>query len=232
MARYGEPNGVGQAATAATLGGAAVAAGGAAYAAGKHGEVKANEGRAVAAERKRGQEQRKYNAAVDAAKKANPAYKQAKGNRPNKRFTEGRKLVPADEARLAAKTTANEAKTALQGSRKAFGRGVKTAIGGAGLALAGGGLNEYLRSRRIRQEREAGKSRFSEAFGALKAQHGAQDTPVRDKHKEIAALAPKRPPEGSRTFAENPATGKHEEQKSARVKAWEDSWRKQLGEDS
>ena len=227
MARYGEPNAVGQAASAATVGGAALAAGGAAYAAGKHGDVKRAE--KVVGEREKSL---KYAEADYRRAKKTPGFVARKNGSPDARFKGSKPAKAADVKRKEVRSTVNEARTAMVGQKKLMGRGVKTAIGGAGLALAGGGLSEYLRSRRIRQEREAGKSRFSEAFGALKAQHGAQTTPVRDKHKEIAALAPKRPPEGSRTFAENPETGKHEEQKSARVKAWEDSWRKQLGEDS
>ena len=172
MARYGEPNAMGTGLTAATAAGAATAAAGGAYAWNKSSALRDRKQTAAAAEREFSAKSRSYKGAEARVKAENPNYKPRKNGAPDKRTNAGKTLAADYEAKSSAKGAMNAAKTEVAATRGKMLRGAKVAVGGAAVAGAAGGLNEYLRARRIRQDRERLAQSTQQAMESIRARNG------------------------------------------------------------
>lgn len=147
------------------------------------------------------------------------------GFAPTKQFTEqisrGNQTARQGEAFVSsAKSRRAKAVAGLKQMKRGrfVARGGAIAAGlGAATAVGSVAAGERYRSRRVRQMDSA----LNPAL--------ARREPA-GRNQQVAALRPKRAPEGARKFREDPTTGKWTEEQSARVKQWEDSWRRQLGE--
>lgn len=147
------------------------------------------------------------------------------GFAPTKKIRSGIDQGKATSAEGRAQSAAGKARRprAVAGLKQ-MRRGRLVARGGFGLAAIGGlaALGSVAAGERYR----SGRVKAIDL-----ALNPPKSAPVRpDRAAEIKALAPKRPREGFRPIVENPATGKLTVVQSARVKAYDDAWRKQIGD--
>ena len=129
-----------------------------------------------------------------------------------------------------------DAQKGLQAAKKArlkgrVGLAAMGALTAGGVATAAGGAFGAERARG-KASRKARRDEARAMGNVIQMQQYRVPGQKADRAAEMRALRPKRPAEGSRKFREDPNTGKWSEEQSARVKAWEDAWRQQIGEQS